>query len=107
MEGTEVSSAIPGFSSLSLSRPDSYSAAGRVADASITVLKQPQPMLYSPASGLGELCCLLFSSSTTALQTQQRTHARKRCSHLPAFLILLHTTIFITMQLNLLVVLLQ
>jgi hypothetical protein len=66
MEGPEAPSAIPGFSSLSLSRPDSYSAAGRVADASIPVLKQPQPMLYSPASGLGELCCLLCSM--TAVQ---------------------------------------
>jgi hypothetical protein len=54
MEGPEASTAIPGFSSLSLSRPDSYSAAGRVADASIHVLKQPQPMLYSPTSGLSE-----------------------------------------------------
>ncbi|WIA35612.1 hypothetical protein OEZ86_004031 [Tetradesmus obliquus] len=52
MEGPEASSSIPGFSSLSLSRPDSYSAAGRVADASIHAVKQPQPMLYSPASGL-------------------------------------------------------
>jgi hypothetical protein len=83
MEATDASSAIPGFSSLSLSRPDSYSAAGRVADASIPVLKQPQPMLYSPTSGLGELCCLQFSSTVLHVLTQQHAHASKGCTIKP------------------------
>jgi hypothetical protein len=54
MEPVQQPYGIVGYSQLDLSRPSSYSVAGRAADTAIQATKYPQAMLYSADRGLGE-----------------------------------------------------